>query len=92
MAITNDYEDIVLVISEFIIQCQLIKIIHKLSLIYICEELFNVYNPEQKKHVPWDCALTPDHLGLQISISSMLDFTQELKQGASILFSFSLPY
>ena len=60
--------------------------------IYICEELFNVYNPEQEKHVPWDCALTPDHLSLQVSISSMLDFTQELKLGASHLFSFSLPY
>ena len=38
------------------------------------------------------CALTLDHLGLHISISSVLDFTQELKQGDLHLFSFSLPY
>lgn len=38
------------------------------------------------------CVLTLDHLGLQISISSMLDFTQEHKQGDLRLFSFSLTY
>jgi len=38
------------------------------------------------------CALTLDHLGLHISISSVLDFTQELKQGDLPMFSFSLPY
>lgn len=55
-------KDIFMVITEFIMQCQPVEIVLKLSLWYICEEMFDVYNPGQEKHSPTRlCALILAH-------------------------------
>lgn len=95
VGITNDYEDIVLVIKEFVIQCQLVKIVHKLSLWYTCEEVF-VYNPGQEKNMSRKTLSVLWHLTIWVcrwalSNSGLHSGTQTWRhQALALAISFSL--